>query len=56
MSPLALAFMIGSWSFVLGLSAWCFHRVLRAGRPRVSGDATDDTGESTGDTVAGGAP
>lgn len=29
MTPLALTFMIGSWSFVLGLTAWCFSRVLR---------------------------
>lgn len=30
MSTLALVFMIASWSFVLGLTAWCFARAMRA--------------------------
>lgn len=30
MTPLALTFMILSWSFVLGLTTWCFARVLRS--------------------------
>jgi hypothetical protein len=34
MSPLALAFMAGSWAFVLGLATWCFRRILRAPRKR----------------------
>lgn len=44
MTPLALAFMIGSWSFVLGLTAWCFRRVLRAqkGGTRASPDEDPD--------------
>lgn len=29
MSALAVAFMAGSWAFVLGLTAWSFRRVLR---------------------------
>jgi len=33
MTPLALGFLIASWTGVLGLTAWCFYRVLRAGRP-----------------------
>lgn len=33
MTPLALLFMVLSWSFVLGLAGWCFHRVLRAKAP-----------------------
>ena len=41
MSTLALAFMVGSWSFVLGLTAWCFHRVLRAGRDRAASASGD---------------
>ncbi len=32
MTPLALGFMIASWTAVLGLTVWCFHRVLKAGR------------------------
>ena len=32
MTPLALAFMIGSWAFVLGLTGWAFGRVLRSQR------------------------
>lgn len=40
MTTLALVFMLASWSFVLGLTAWCFHRVLRsqAARDRPSDD------------------
>lgn len=34
MSPGALAFMVGSWAFVLGLTWWAFARVLRARRSR----------------------
>ena len=30
MTPLAIAFMAASWSFVLGLAAWSFHRVIRS--------------------------
>jgi len=30
MTPLALGFMVASWAFVLGLTAWSFHRVLRS--------------------------
>jgi len=32
MTPLALGFMVASWTGVLGLTAWCFSRVLRNGR------------------------
>ena len=32
MSSVALAFMIGSWGFVLGLAGWSFARVLRSRR------------------------
>lgn len=30
MTALALTFMVLSWSFVLGLTTWCFARVLRS--------------------------
>jgi hypothetical protein len=46
MTPLALAFLIASWTGVLGLTAWCFYRVLRAGRRGGPGDGPDD-GEAT---------
>lgn len=45
MTPLALLFMVLSWSFVLGLAGWCFHRVLRAKAPGASG-ATGASGAS----------
>lgn len=32
MSVAAMAFMVVSWALVLGLTAWCFVRVLRKGR------------------------
>lgn len=37
MTPLAIAFMAVSWSFVLGLTAWCFNRALRTKEPRSGG-------------------
>ena len=42
MTPAALGFMIASWSFVLGLTGWCFLRVLRAGRDRGPDEPPDD--------------
>lgn len=36
MTPLALTFLVLSWSGVLGLAAWSFHRVLRADARRRS--------------------
>ena len=42
MTPLALAFMVLSWSFVLGLTAWCFARVLRAEKRAELRDPLDD--------------
>ena len=50
MTPLALGFLVASWSAVLGLTAWCFYRVLRAGRRGGSDDASNagpNAGEST---------
>lgn len=52
MSGQALAFMIGSWSFVLGLTGWCFHRVLRSGRGGPSGPSHQET-SSSGTTDVG---
>lgn len=46
MTPLALGFLIVSWTGVLGLTAWCFYRVLRAGQRRGSDNRSDD-GEAT---------
>ncbi|MBW3554985.1 MAG: hypothetical protein KY466_15875 [Gemmatimonadetes bacterium] len=56
MTPLALTFMVLSWSFVLGLTAWCFARVLRSEkRPRSEpGERVD--GEAGGDGYSGGPP
>jgi hypothetical protein len=31
MTPGAVIFMVGSWSFVLGLTAWSFARILKKG-------------------------
>ena len=47
MTPVALAFMIASWSFVLGLAGFCFHRVLRA-RKRPDEGAEGDRPTTTG--------
>lgn len=57
MTPLALLFMILSWSFVLGLAGWCFHRVLRAKAPTASGAAgpADDRRRATEGTADAGA-
>jgi hypothetical protein len=30
MTTAAIAFWLGSWTFVLGLTAWSFYRVLKA--------------------------
>ena len=52
MTPLAIAFMVASWSFVLGLTAWCFIRVLRSrstgGQPRNVGGPRDRAGPPGG--------
>lgn len=29
MNPTALIFMLGAWTFVLGLTGWCFYRLMR---------------------------
>lgn len=42
MTPLALGFLIASWTGVLGLTGWCFYRVLRAGRRGGFNDGPDD--------------
>jgi hypothetical protein len=38
MTTEAIAFWLGSWAFVLGLTGWSFYRVLKArghrGKPR----------------------
>ena len=34
MTPLALVFMISSWTLVLGLTGWAFKRVLAADQRR----------------------
>ena len=56
MTPLALTFMILSWAFVLGLTTWCFARVLRSekrGRP----EPPDEPGrDPRGDPGRGGLP
>ena len=31
----AFFFWLGSWAFVLGLTGWCFYRVLKAQADRV---------------------
>lgn len=46
MTSLALGFLIASWTGVLGLTVWCFHRVLRAGRRGGRYDGPGD-GEAT---------
>lgn len=38
MTPLAIAFMVLSWGFVLGLASWSFSRVFRAQRQRKEED------------------
>jgi hypothetical protein len=30
MTTAAIAFLLGSWTFVLGLTGWSFYRVLKA--------------------------
>jgi hypothetical protein len=30
MTPVALAFLVGAWTFVLGLTGWCFYRLLNS--------------------------
>jgi hypothetical protein len=42
MTTLALVFLVLSWSGVLGLAAWSFHRVLRADSRR----PPDESGRS----------
>jgi hypothetical protein len=32
MSTAAIVFWLGSWTFVLGLTAFCFHRILHLRR------------------------
>ena len=34
MTPLALLFLIVSWTCVLGLTTWCFAKVMGAGEKR----------------------
>ncbi len=29
MNATALIFMLGAWGFVLGLTVWCFYRLMR---------------------------
>lgn len=48
MTPLALGFLVASWTGVLGLTAWCFYRVLRAGQ-RSGPDDTADSEPDDGD-------
>lgn len=54
MTALALSFMIGSWSCVLGLAAWCFRRVLRAERrPPSTGPVPGGVDPADTDDVGG---
>jgi hypothetical protein len=46
MTPLAVGFLVASWTGVLGLTVWCFHRVLKAGRHGGPDDGPGD-GEDT---------
>ncbi len=39
MSTDALVFMLVSWAFVLGLTAWSFHRLLSGKRTTAAADA-----------------
>ena len=56
MTPLALTFMILSWSFVLGLTTWCFARVLRSEKGSGAQAREPSAGEASGGVDSGGRP
>ena len=56
MTPLALTFMILSWSFVLGLTGWCFARVLRSERASAVEPRDQTGGHAGGGSTPGGFP